>query len=145
MKRKTHVLFICTHNSARSQIAEAWLNVRYGDRFIAESAGLEPGVINPLVVKAMAEVGIDLSKKGTQAVFDVIKSDKLFSYVITVCDNAEKRCPIFAGITHRLAWSFPDPAALTGSDAEKLAAIRRIRDEIFRRIDAWVATNPDAS
>ena len=135
---KQNVLFICVHNSARSQMAEAWLNQICGDHFAAESAGLEPGTLNPIVVEAMQEVGIDISQKKTQAVFDVFKAGKLFAYVITVCDetNAE-RCPIFPGITQRLHWSFPDPSTLTGFHAEKLREVRKIRDQIRTKIEAW--------
>ena len=136
MKKK--VLFICIHNSARSQMAEAWLNHICGDFFAAESAGLEPGTLNPLVVKAMQEVGIDISKKKTQAVFDVFKSGKLFSHVITVCDETSaERCPIFPGVTKRLHWSFADPSALTGTEEEKMAAVRTIRDAIRTKIEEW--------
>src|SRR5882757_4670461 len=113
---KQRVLFICIHNSARSQMAEAWMNELCPDFFEAESAGLEPGTLNPLVVEAMSEVGIDISGKETRAVFDVFKSGKLFSYVITVCDETSaERCPIFPGVTKRLHWSFPDPSTLVGS------------------------------
>jgi arsenate reductase (thioredoxin) len=135
---KSNVLFICVHNSARSQMAEAWLNHLCGDFFAAESAGLEPGTLNPLVVDAMQEVGIDISKKETQAVFDVFKGGKLFAYVITVCDetNAE-RCPIFPGVAKRLHWSFPDPSALTGTHDEKMSGVREIRNGIRARIEAW--------
>lgn len=135
---KRKVLFICVHNSARSQMAEAWLNYTCGEIFDAQSAGLEPGAINPLVTLAMREVEIDLSKKQTQAVFDVWKSGQIFQYVITVCSEAEaKGCPIFGGVTTRLHWPFPDPSQLTGSDDEKLQAIRGIRDEIRVKIEAW--------
>ncbi|MEO8044515.1 MAG: arsenate reductase ArsC [Spartobacteria bacterium] len=136
--RKTNVLFICIHNSARSQMAEAWLNYTCGDFFAAQSAGLEPGSLNPLVVEAMAEVDVDISKKGTQAVFDVFKSGQLFAYVITVCDETSaERCPIFPGPTRRLHWSFPDPSALTGSREEKLKGVRAIRDEIRQKVEEW--------
>src|SRR5438128_1971736 len=129
--RKQKVLFICIHNSARSQMAEAWLNYTCGDFFAAQSAGLEPGTLNPLVVEAMAEVSIDISKKKTQAVFDVFKSGQLFAYVITVCDETSaERCPIFPGPTKRLHWSFPDPSVLTGTHDERLTQVREIRDEI---------------
>jgi arsenate reductase len=135
---KSNVLFICIHNSARSQMAEAWLNQICGDFFAAESAGLEPGTLNPLVVAAMREAGIDISKKETRAVFDVFKSGKLFSYVITVCDETSaEKCPIFAGVTRRLHWSFPDPSTLVGSREQKLVDIRKIRDEIRDKIQAW--------
>jgi arsenate reductase len=135
---KQRVLFICIHNSARSQMAEAWLNQICGDRFEAQSAGLEPGTLNPLVVEAMSEAGIDISQKGTQSVFDVWKSGQLFAYVVTVCDESSAaKCPIFPGPATRLHWSFPDPSALTGAHTEKLADVRRIRDEIRAKIESW--------
>jgi arsenate reductase len=135
---KQKVLFICVHNSARSQMTEAWLNYTCGQFFEAKSAGLEPGTINPLVVQTMMEVGIDLSEKKTQAVFDVWKSGQRFQYVITVCSDAEaKGCPIFPGVTTRLHWPFPDPSRLTGSDEEKLRAIGAIRDQIRRKVEEW--------
>ena len=131
MKKK--ILFICVHNSARSQMAEAWLNETCGESFEAQSAGLEPGVINPL-----AEVGIDLSQKKTQAVFDVWKSGQLFQYVITVCSDADAQgCPIVPGVATRLHWPFRDPSQLTGSDDEKMAEVRKIRDAIRERIERW--------
>ena len=135
---KAKVLFICIHNSARSQMAEAWLNHLCGDFFEAQSAGLEPGTLNPLVVEAMAEVGLDLSQKKTQRVHDVWNSGQLFRYVITVCDavNAE-RCPVFPGYGQKLHWGFPDPSALTGSREEILQGVRRIRDDIRGKIEAW--------
>ena len=136
--RKTNVLFICIHNSARSQMAEAWLNYTCGDFFAAQSAGLEPGTLNPLVIEAMREVGIDISGKKTQAVFDVFKSGQLFAYVITVCDETSaEKCPIFPGPTKRLHWGFPDPSALTGSREEKLQRVRAIRDEIRQKVEEW--------
>jgi arsenate reductase (thioredoxin) len=136
MKKK--VLFICVHNSARSQMAEAWLNYTCGEFFEAQSAGLEPGSINPLVVRAMSEVAIDLSEKKTQRVFDVWKSGQMFPYVITVCSEAEaKGCPIFPGVTTRMHWPFPDPSQLAGSDEQKLYAIREIRDEILTKVEEW--------
>ncbi len=119
-------------------MAEAWLNYTCGEMFEAESAGLEPGTLNPLVVEAMKEVGIDLSQKKTRAVFDVVKSGRLFSHVITVCDETSAaRCPIFPGVTTRLHWSFPDPSTLAGSHAEKLSQVRRIRDEIRSKVEEW--------
>lgn len=135
---KSNVLFICIHNSARSQMAEAWLNRLCGDFFAAESAGLEPGTLNPIVVEAMQEVGIDISKKKTQAVSDVLKSGRLFSHVITVCDETSaERCPLFPGVAKRLHWGFPDPSVLTGTHDEKLAGVRKIRNEIRAKIEAW--------
>lgn len=136
MKRK--ILFICVHNSARSQMAEAWTNHICGDFFEAQSAGLEPGTLNPLAVEVMQEIGIDISHKQTQAVFDVFKSAQLFAYVVTVCDETSaEKCPIFPGPTKRLHWSFPDPSQVTGSKEEKLEQVRAIRDEIRAKIEEW--------
>lgn len=119
-------------------MAEAWLNEICSDALAAESAGLEPGTLNPLAVEAMQEVGIDISKKETRAVFDVFKSGKLFAYVITVCDETSaEKCPIFPGVTTRLHWSFPDPSALVGSHETKLVEVRKIRDEIRDKVQAW--------
>jgi len=136
MKQK--VLFICVHNSARSQMAEAFLNEICGDYFEAHSAGLEPGTLNPLAVEAMREIGMDISQNQTQSVFDVFKSGELFAYVITVCDESSAECcPIFPGVTKRLHWSFPDPAALAGTRDERLAGTRKIRDQIRAHIEMW--------
>jgi arsenate reductase (thioredoxin) len=136
MKKK--VLFICVHNSARSQMAEAWVNHVCGDFFEAQSAGLEPGTLNPLGVEVMSEVGIDISRKKTRAVFDVFKSGQLFAYVVTVCDETSaEKCPIFPGPTKRLHWSFPDPSEVTGSKEAKLEQVRAIRDEIRGKIEEW--------
>jgi arsenate reductase len=138
---KTKVLFICIHNSARSQMAEAWLNHTCADSFEAQSAGLEPGTLNPLVVDAMQEVGIDLSRKKTQGVCDVLKSSQVFSHVITVCDAASaERCPIFPGALTRLHWPFRDPSALTGTKEEKMREVRAIRDEIRQKVAEWCET-----
>ena len=136
MKQK--VLFICVHNSARSQMAEAFLNEICGDHFEAHSAGLEPGKLNRLAVEAMREIGIDISQKQTQSAFDILKSGDRFEYVITVCDesNAE-RCPVFPSDAKRLHWSFPDPSALSGSHDERLEGTRKIRDQIRARIEMW--------
>ena len=124
-------------NSARSQIAAALLNELCGDYFEAQSAGLEPGVLNPLAVEALQERGIDISRNKTQSVFDVWKSARhIFAYVITVCSESEAAgCPIFAGVTTRLHWSFPDPSQFTGTHAEKLAKTRELLEEIRAKID----------
>ena len=136
MKKK--VLFICVHNSARSQMAAALLNQRCGEFFEAESAGLEPGELNPMAVEVLSEIGIDISGNETRAVFDVFKSGQLFAYVITVCAESEAAgCPIFPGVTTRLHWSFPDPSKLTGSHEERLEGTREIRDQIADRIETW--------
>ena len=137
---KKRVLFICIHNSARSQMAEAFLNDLCGEQFEAHSAGLEPGRLNPIVVEAMGEIGIDISQKQTKGVFDMFKSGKTFAYVITVCDETSaERCPIFPGVTTRLHWSFPDPWAIQGSHEEKLARTREIRNTIKQKIEDWCA------
>jgi arsenate reductase (thioredoxin) len=136
MKKK--VLFVCIHNSARSQMAEAFLNQICGGEFEAHSAGLEPGTLNPIVVEAMREIGIDISGNQTKAVFDFVKSGKSFAYVITVCDETSaERCPIFPGVTTRLHWGFPDPSAATGTREEKLAQTRIIRDAIRQKVKNW--------
>jgi arsenate reductase len=133
---KLKVLFICVHNSARSQMAEAFLNEICGDHFDGHSAGLEPGKLNPLAVESMREIGIDISQKQTQSVSDVLKSGERFAYVITVCDESSaERCPVFPGEAKRLHWSFPDPSALSGTHDERLAGTRRIRDQIRARIE----------
>ncbi len=135
---KNRVLFVCIHNSARSQMAEAFLNQICPDEFEAHSAGLEPGKLNPMVVEAMQEIGLDISGNQTKAVFDYFKSGKIFTYVITVCDEASaERCPIFPAITKRLHWSFPDPSSVTGTHEEKLVKTREVRDSIKRKIEQW--------
>jgi len=120
-------------------MAEALLNHLAGDRFVAESAGLEPGRLNRLAVEAMAEIGIDISHKTTQDVFELFKQGRRYSYVITVCDEANsERCPIFPGISKKVGWSFPDPAALQGTYDERLRQTIAIRDQIQRRIELWI-------
>jgi arsenate reductase (thioredoxin) len=129
------VLFICVHNSARSQMAEAYLRRFCGDSVEVASAGLDPTAVNPLVVRVMAEEGIDLAGKKTQKVFDLFKDGRLFDYVVTVCEESlESQCPVFPGVTHRLHLPFPDPAAVAGSEEEKLASVREIRDRIRERM-----------
>jgi arsenate reductase (thioredoxin) len=137
MKKK--VLFICAQNSARSQIAAALLNNTCGDYFEAHSAGLEPGVLNPLAVDVLQELGIDISHNKTQSVFDVWKSARhIFAYVITVCSESEaEACPIFAGVTTRLHWSFDDPSKFAGTREERLEKTRRVRDQIGAKIDSF--------
>jgi arsenate reductase (thioredoxin) len=135
---KQKVLFICVHNSARSQMAAALLNHTCGEFFEAQSAGLEPGTINPLAVEALQEIGIDISRKATQRVFDVWKSGQIFQFVVTVCTEAEAEgCPIFAGVTTRLHWPFDDPSRFTGTHKEQLEKTRHVRDEIRARIDSF--------
>ena len=136
--KKKKVLFICIHNSARSQMAEAFLNQICYENFEAQSAGLEPGKLNPVVVEAMQEIGIDISQNQTKSVFDMFKSGTIFAYVITVCDEASaERCPIFPGVTTRLHWSFPDPSAFPGTHEEKLEKTHLVRDLIKTKVEHW--------
>jgi arsenate reductase len=121
-------------------MAEALLNEMCGDQFEAQSAGLEPGQLNPLAVEAMLEENIDLTTKDTKSVFDIFKSGQMFAYVITVCDGASaERCPIFPGVTTRLHWSFADPSSFTGTWGEKLEQTRQVRDAIKAQIKEWCA------
>ncbi len=136
---KTRVLFVCVHNSARSQIAEAFLSSLAGEKFSASSAGLEPAPLNPLAVEVMKEAGIDISRNAAKSVFDLYKSGALFGYVIAVCDaEAAQRCPTFPGITRTLVWSFPDPASFTGSWEERLAKTRLLRDAIRVKVEEFI-------
>ena len=134
------ILFVCIHNSARSQMAEAFLN-QYGEGlFTAESAGLEKGKLNPYVVKVMQEVGIDISGNQTKEVFDFFRQGKLFQAVITVCDAASaESCPVFPGVVKRLGWSFADPSTFTGTEEEILTQAREIRDEIKQAVLAFAS------
>jgi len=139
--KKTRVLFICNHNSARSQMAEAFLNAMAGGRFEAESAGFEVRELNPLAVAVMQEVGIDISGNKTKEIFDLYRHGRSFSHEIKVCDRVhEERCPLFPGMVKRIAWSFADPATLVGSEEEKLVATRRIRDEIRAAVAEFIAS-----
>jgi arsenate reductase len=141
---KKHVIFICIHNSGRSQMGEGFLRAIAGDRFEVASAGIESGTLNPLVVKAMAEVGVDISSHYAKTAQSVIEAGQKFDTVITVCDEtAAERCPMFPGRgtkpqAERLHWGFPDPSALKGTDEEKLAGIRPIRDAIKTQIEQWL-------
>jgi len=135
---KKKVLFICVHNSARSQMAEALLKHLAGERFEAESAGLEPGKLNPLAVEAMREVGIDISQNKTKSVFDFYKQGKRYDYVITVCDESQAgQCPIFPGAVKQIHWGFNDPSVLTGSWEDRLAKTREVRNQIEAKIKDW--------
>jgi arsenate reductase len=138
---KARVLFICGHNSGRSQMAEAFLKDMAGDRFDVESAGLEPKPVNPLVIEVMQEIGYDLSKAKSNRVFDFFRESRLYDYVITVCGEAAAgQCPVFPGITKRFHWPFMDPEALTGTHEEKLEALRGIRDQIREKVNDWFKT-----
>ncbi|BBN96944.1 protein tyrosine phosphatase [Deinococcus grandis] len=134
--RPIRVLFLCTGNTARSQMAQALLEHHGGARYDVTSAGLEPGTVNPLTVQVLQEQGLPTDHLRAKGVKPLIAEH--FTYVITVCDRAEANCPIFPNATYRLAWAFDDPAAATGSDAERLHAFRRVRDEIDARVQAWV-------
>ncbi len=133
------ILFVCIHNSARSQMAEAFLN-HYGEgQLIAESAGLEKGRLNPFVVKVMLEIGIDISQNATKQVFDFFKQGKLFQAVITVCDAASAdACPVFPGMVRRLGWSFADPSKFTGTDEDIMEQTRKVRDEIKQAVLSFI-------
>ena len=135
---KTRVLFLCTGNSARSQMAEAWLRHYAGDQFEAYSAGLEPKGLNPFTVRVMEEIGIPLTGQYSKDVREYM--GKLhFGYLITVCANAEEKCPTtFPGVGQRMHWAFDDPAAVEGTEEEQLAKFREVRDQIDRRIREWL-------
>jgi arsenate reductase len=133
------VLFVCIHNSARSQMAEALLNHLAGDRFHAESAGLEPGTLNPIAVAAMNDMGIDISGKETRDVFELVRRGKRYAYVITVCDETSgERCPVFPGVASRLHWSFADPSSFIGSYEDKLTKTIGLREEIRAKLQSWL-------
>lgn len=132
------VLFVCIHNSGRSQMAEAFLKHIAGNNMHVESAGLEPRSINPLVIEVMQEVGLDLSQAKSNSIFDFFNEGRLYDYVISVCDDSnDSRCPVFPGITERYHWPFPDPAELDGTHAENMNALREIRDGIKEKIIEW--------
>ena len=139
MGSKLRVLVICVHNSARSQMAEEYIRKLGSDYFEVESAGLEPGKLNRYVVAALREEGIDISGKKTQSVFDLWKAGRAYDFVIAVCSKeAEERCPIFPGPVVRLAWPFADPSQFTGTDAEIMARVRDLRDDIRETARAFV-------
>ena len=134
------VLFLCTHNSSRSQMAEGFLRARGGSHYAVWSAGTRPSAIHPLAIRAMSEVGIEIgeaaghSSKGLDAV-----TGQVFDLVVTVCDSAAEECPYFPGARRQEHWSFPDPSAVSGSEEQRLDAFRRVRDAIGARIDAFLA------
>ncbi|QTX32473.1 arsenate reductase ArsC [Aminithiophilus ramosus] len=135
------VLFICGKNRARSQMAEAWLNRLGGGAFVAESAGLEPGPgVHPLAVAVMAEEGIDIAANSVDSVEAFFLEGREYDVVIAVCDAAKAgRCPVFPGKGERLHWPFDDPEGLEGTEEEKLAATRSIRDAIRSAVEAFIA------
>lgn len=135
---KTRVLFLCTGNSARSQMAEAFVRQYAGDSFEAYSAGLAPGKLHPLTVRVMDEIGVSTAGQYAKDVSDYM--GKLhFGYMITVCSDADRNCPTtFPGISERLHWELDDPAAVEGTESEKLAVFRRVRDEIQHHVRGWL-------
>lgn len=137
MPAKAKVLFLCTGNSARSQMAEALLRKHAGDYFEAHSAGLEPKGVNPHTVRVLDEIGIDTSRHRSKSLREYLGQVN-FGYLITVCSDAEQNCPIFPGVSARMHWPFEDPAKFEGSDEEKLAKFREVRDLIEARIRAWL-------
>jgi arsenate reductase len=134
---KARVLFLCTHNSARSQMAEGFLRALAGDRFDIASAGTEAARVHPLAIRAMEEVGISLAGH-TSKTLDCFLGEP-WDFVITVCDSANERCPAFPARTTRIHWSFDDPSQATGTEEERLGTFRRVRDEIRGRLSAWLA------
>jgi arsenate reductase (thioredoxin) len=137
---RQRVLFLCTHNSARSQMAEGLLRHLGGGSVEVASAGTEARGVHPMAVRVMAEIGIDLRGHASKTLDRFV--GKPWDDVITVCDHANESCPIFPGATSRLHWSFDDPSAVTGSEEQRLAAFRRVRDEIRARIETWLAPRP---
>ncbi len=136
------ILFLCVHNAARSQMAEAFLNQYGGEEFAAESAGFEPTELNPVVIDVMKEAGIDLSAKKTQSVNDVFQSGRFFGYIVTVCDRArEAECPIFPGVSKKLHWNLEDPEDYTGTAEEIRAKTAALRDRIKEKVLTFIEEN----
>lgn len=135
---KQRVLFLCTHNSARSQMAEGFLRALAGDRFEVASAGTQATRVHPLAVRAMAALAIDLNGHTSKIVDDLVEQP--WDYVITVCDAANETCPVFPKKSSRLHWSFEDPSEAAGTDDQRLEVFRRVRDQIKRRITDWIRT-----
>lgn len=133
------VLFLCTHNSSRSQMAEGLLRARGGGRYVVYSAGTQPRGVHPLAIAAMREIGIDISEAaGHRAKGMGEFAGQSIDLVVTVCDDAAEECPFFPGARRQEHWGFPDPSAATGSEEERLAVFRRVRDAIAERIDEFV-------
>ncbi len=131
------VLFLCTGNSCRSQMAEGWLRHLAEGRFESLSAGVDPHGLNPLAVAVMAEAGVDISSQRSESILEYLADPP--DLVVSVCDRAEASCPVFPGRVQRQRWLFPDPARAEGSEAEVLSVFRRVRDDIRARIEAWLA------
>jgi arsenate reductase len=139
-KMKQRLLILCTGNSARSQMGEGLARAMGGDRLEVFSAGTKPSTVNPLAIRAMAEIGIDISQHRSKHLNEFL--DQPFDYVLTVCDDAAEACPVFPGKAQRLHWSLPDPAAATGNEAERLERFREVRDNFATRFGEWVKTLP---
>jgi arsenate reductase len=135
--RKPKVLFLCTHNSARSQMAEAFLRQFAGDRFDAYSAGFQPTELNPFAKKVMEEIGVDMSSRQAKPLKQFL-GQTLFAYLITVCQKNEGECPMFPGTSIRLDWPFEDPAVFQGTEEQKLNKFREIREQIRVKIQSWL-------
>ncbi|MCS7048137.1 MAG: arsenate reductase ArsC [Verrucomicrobiae bacterium] len=134
---RKRVLFLCTGNSCRSQMAEGWLRHVAGDRFEALSAGARPsGFVHPLAIRAMAEVGVDISRQRSKSITEF--AGQPLDVVITVCDHARESCPVLPGAKQTVHWSFDDPAEATGSEEQRMVAFRRVREEIRRCVEQWV-------
>jgi arsenate reductase len=134
---KTRVLFLCTGNSARSQMAEAWLRKYAGERFEVYSAGLEPTAINPLTLQVMQEAGVDMNTAYSKGLGEFMGRVH-FGYLITVCGKAEEKCPIFPDMGVRLHWPYEDPAAFVGTEEQKVAMFRQVRDAIEAQVKSWI-------
>jgi arsenate reductase len=143
MTAKKRVLILCTGNSARSQMAEGLLRHEAGDRFDVFSAGTKPSHVRPEAIAAMQEIAIDISGHRSKSMDEFIGQD--LDYVITVCDDANELCPVFPGETKRLHWPFPDPAAVEGSEEQRIAAFKEIRDQIHGRIMVFLRETSSAS
>ena len=142
---KIKVLFLCVHNSARSQMAEAYLNSMGSDMFYAESAGFEPGQLNPLAVEVMKEDGIDISNNSVDSVSDFFREKRFYGYIISVCDESRaQKCPIFPGFARRIHWNIEDPAGLDGTYEEKLEKTRQIRDIIKEKVKDFIKELKDS-
>lgn len=142
--RKKKVLFVCIHNSARSQMAKAFLNMMAPESFEAESAGIEPGALNPIVVDVMKAAGIDIASNQTKGVQDLIDEGRVYDYVITVCDEASaERCPVFPGDGQRVHMGFEDPSAFEGSYEGKFEKTKIIRDQIKTSLKQWIKEQAD--
>lgn len=137
--KRLRILFVCTHNSARSQMAEGWLRHLAGDRFEVHSAGTEATAVRPLAIRAMAEVGVDISEQWSKGLGQFLGQS--FDVVVTVCDEASETCPVFPGGGRRLHWSLPDPSQVTGPDDQGLGAFREVRDRLRHLIERFVASS----